>query len=95
MITAVIEFEGLLERLQTIEELLKKVQPNTIDKWVSNEEFCLLLNICSKTAQSYRDKGLIKFSQIGNKIHYRMSEINNFLDNHSKGGFNNRRKFSI
>lgn len=87
MLKATIELEGLLERLQAIEELLKKVQPNHVDKWISNEEFCKLLNICNKTAQSYRDKGLIKFSQVGSKIHFRISEVNKFLDSHSKGGF--------
>lgn len=85
---AIIQFEDLSERLQTIEELLRNVQPDTKDKWLNNDEFCALLNISHKTAQSYRDKGLILFSQIGNKIHYRLSEINMFLDNHSKGGYN-------
>ena len=87
-----IEFDDLSERLQTIEELLRNVQPNIKDKWVTNDEFCSLLNISHKTAQLYRDKGFILFSQVGNKIHYRMTEINNFLDRHSKGGHNGQGK---
>lgn len=85
---ALIKIDGLDERLKNIEELIKKVQPESKDRWLNNDEFCALLNISHKTAQSYRDKGLITFSQIGNKIHYRLSAIDDFLDGHSNKKFN-------
>jgi len=87
MAKAIFEFDDLSERLQTIEDLLRNVQPEASDKWVDNEELCNLLSISNKTAQSYRDKGLITFSQIGNKIYYRISSINEFLDSHKRKAF--------
>jgi predicted site-specific integrase-resolvase len=43
-----------------------------------------LMGISGRTAQQWRDDGLIQFSQIGNKLYYRMSDINRFLDNNLK-----------
>lgn len=89
---AIIQFDDLSERLQTIEDLLRSVQPNEKDKWITNDQFCVFLDISHKTAQSYRDRGLVVFSQVGNKIHYRISEVNRFLDDHAKGGFRSGKK---
>lgn len=85
---ASIKIHGLDERLKNIEDLIKNVQPNTIDRWITNDEFCTLLCISNKTAQTYRDKGLISFSQIGNKIYYKMNHVNEFLESNIKPKFN-------
>jgi len=79
-----IGLDDFMMKLEAIEQKLDKVSVTGNDHWISNDEFCSLLKICHKTAQSYRDKGLITFSQVGNKIHYKMSCINEFLDNHSR-----------
>ncbi len=79
-----IGFDNFLEKLQTIEDKIDKANRSEKDKWLTNDEFCSLLCISHKTAQSYRDKGLVTFSQVGNKILYKMSCVNEFLDRHSR-----------
>ena len=83
--------DNFLEKLQALEAKLDSYNKVDEDRWVSNEEFCKLLGVCSKTAQSYRDKGLIKFSQIGSKIFYNTSSINTFLKSHSRNTFRSRK----
>lgn len=48
----------------------------------SNDELCELLGISKRTAQNYRDKQLITFSQVGGKIFYHHEDIEAFLDKH-------------
>lgn len=38
------------------------------------------MNISKRTAQSWRDEGIVSFSQVGSKIYYRMSDVQKLLD---------------
>ena len=52
-----------------------------------NQEFLKVMNISKRTAQQWRDTGYIGFSQLGNKIYYRLSDIKALLNanyNHKK-----------
>jgi excisionase family DNA binding protein len=51
-------------------------------KWLSSEEVCHLLMISKRTIQSYRDRGILPFAQIGRKIYYKASDIDEYLDHH-------------
>ena len=51
-------------------------------KWLSSEEVCHFLMISKRTLQSYRDRGTLPFAQIGRKIYYRSSDIDEYLDQH-------------
>ncbi|WBO83312.1 helix-turn-helix domain-containing protein [Hymenobacter yonginensis] len=53
----------------------------TID-WLDNAEAAALLKISKRTLQSWRDEGLIGFSQIGGKIYYNREEIDRMLLKH-------------
>ena len=72
----------LLEELITEgKKLVKKFKQieNPEMTWTDNagaEEF---LGIGSRTLQNYRNRRLIKFSQVGSKIWYRLSDLQNFL----------------
>jgi len=50
------------------------------DIFMDNPKFLELMGISQKTAQAWRDKGIIGYSQIGNKIYYRMTDIKDLLD---------------
>ena len=50
------------------------------DVFFDNHEFMLLMNISKRTAQEWRNKKIIEFSQVGNKIYYRLSDIKKLLD---------------
>ena len=45
-----------------------------------NQEFLKVMNISKRTAQHWRDTGYIGFSQLGNKIFYRLSDIKALLN---------------
>jgi DNA-binding MarR family transcriptional regulator len=85
------------------EEILKRIdqQVRVISKYMKldssldenaiffdNTEFQYLMNISKRTAQSCRDEGIISYSQIGNKIYYKLSDIKKLLE---KNYINNNR----
>ncbi|WP_295673176.1 helix-turn-helix domain-containing protein [uncultured Mucilaginibacter sp.] len=79
--------ETILNMLDSINSKVDSMQQPTVDKWLDNEEFIVYLKISKKTAQHYRDNGLIEFSQIGAKIYYKLSEVNHFLELHTNKKF--------
>jgi excisionase family DNA binding protein len=51
-------------------------------KWLSSEEVCHLLMISKRTLQTYRDRGILPFAQIGRKIYYKSSDLDDYLAQH-------------
>ncbi|MBG6111684.1 hypothetical protein IWX84_002571 [Flavobacterium sp. CG_9.10] len=50
------------------------------DVFFDNQEFLQLMNISKRTAQVWRDSGYIGYSQMGNKIYYRLTDIQDLLN---------------
>jgi hypothetical protein len=50
------------------------------DVFFDNQQFMKLMNISKRTAQEWRNKKIIEFSQVGNKIYYRLSDIQKLLN---------------
>lgn len=69
------DFQEILQRLTRMEAMLKLKQANPDDVFVDNQEFLQVMNISKRTAQAWRDQKLIAFSQVGNKIYYKMGDI--------------------
>ena len=59
-------------------KLNEKIDPE--DVFFDNGEFMKLMNISNRTAQEWRNKKIIEFSQVGNKIYYRLSDIKKLLN---------------
>ena len=59
-------------------KLNEKIDPE--DVFFDNQEFMKLMNISKRTAQEWRNKKVIEFSQVGNKIYYRLSDIQRLLN---------------
>lgn len=72
-----------IERLNAIEHKLKKMQYIN-DVFLDNYEFLKVMNISKRTAQSWRDSGIVSFSQVGAKIYYRFSDIEELLNKNYK-----------
>ena len=49
------------------------------EKWLENNDVCSFLQISPRTLQSYRDNGILPYSQIGRKCYYRVSDIENLI----------------
>jgi len=76
-------FKQIMEKLKSLEdkfiELKDKAGSPLKEKWLDNSEVMILLKISRRTLQMYRDENLIAYSQIGNKIYYKTSDIESFL----------------
>ncbi len=59
-------------------EEIKKEEPQ--NRWLTNAEACEFLQVTPRTTQNYRDKGIISFSQVGSKIYYKQSDLENHLE---------------
>ena len=80
------DYEAIKTDLQEIRKHVKKiVVPN--EAFIDNKQFTKLMNISFRTAQVWRDEGIVGFSQEGKKIYYRLSDIEKFLDDHHKHPF--------
>jgi hypothetical protein len=52
--------------------------------WTDNAGAEEYLGVSSRTLQNYRNKGLLKFSQVGSKIWYNIAELQDFLIKHQR-----------
>jgi excisionase family DNA binding protein len=50
--------------------------------WLTGDEVIHLLGISKRTLQNYRDQRKLPFSQVGRKIYYKASDIEEYLSNH-------------
>lgn len=78
------QFEKLLTKIDTHFAKFANNMEFADDPIIDNFRFLQLMNISAKTAQTWRDKGIIGYSQIGNKIYYRVSDIKKLLDKNHK-----------
>jgi len=72
-------YQELLTKLDSINLRLSAKEKEPNEKWLDNQELMQYLKISKRTAQYYRDKGLISFSQVGNKIYYKLSDVEELL----------------
>ncbi len=77
-------YQTIVDSLADIKNLLMEKSKAPADTILDNKDFIKLMGISDRTALQWRNDGLIQFSQIGNKIYYRMSEIQRFLNNNLK-----------
>ncbi|MGD0710254.1 MAG: helix-turn-helix domain-containing protein [Bacteroidales bacterium] len=50
--------------------------------WLDIQEVCQLLKVSKRTLQAYRDNQILGYSQIGGKIYFRASDIEEHLKKH-------------
>ncbi len=74
-------YEALQKELKEIKTQVKKITvPN--ESFVDNKQFTKLMGVTARTAHTWRKAGKIGFSQGGKKIYYRLSDIEQFLQDH-------------
>lgn len=75
-------FEQIKQRFEDFTKQVKMFcrdgQEN--EKWLSNNDVCEILQISKRTLQSYRDSGLLPYSQIGHKCYYRVSDMEQLIN---------------
>ncbi|TXD56914.1 helix-turn-helix domain-containing protein [Polaribacter sp. IC066] len=86
------QYTELVNRLDILNGKLEEKSKTPTDTFLDNQEFLQLMNISKRTAQTWRDEGIVSFSQIGSKIYYRMSDVKNLLDKNRKAAFSNKKR---
>jgi len=74
------QFEKLLSKIDSHYAKFVNHQEFADDPIIDNFRFLDLMGISVKTAQNWRDQGIISYSQINNKIYYRISDIKELLN---------------
>lgn len=81
------QYTDLVKRLDEINQRLDARNETKKDTFVDNQEFLILMKISKRTAQTWRDEGKISFSQVGNKIYYKFSDVEKLLDEYYNKSF--------
>jgi hypothetical protein len=72
---------GLRELLELTENATRKYTPIfKEEKWLDNQEVCLMMNITKRTLQIYKDKGLLPYSRLNRKNYYKRSDVQALLE---------------
>lgn len=83
------QYQELLKCMLEIKNALKEKEDSPKVFFIDNQQFLKMMNISKRTAQTWRDEGIISFSQIGGKIYYRLSDVQKLLDSNYKRAFKN------
>ena len=79
------QFTDLMTKLDIIQSQISLKTDAKKETFLDNQEFLLLLKISKRTAQTWRDEGKISFSQVGNKIYYKLSDVEKLMqENYNK-----------
>ncbi len=78
-------FEGMTNELKTLLELTENATRKYTpifkeEKWLDNQEVCLMMNITKRTLQTYKDKGLLPYSKLNHKNYYKRSDVQALLE---------------
>ena len=83
---AVVPQDFLLKMESDLNELMElmriKTEEEINSQWVESTKIPKVLGISRKTWQTYRDKRLIPFSQIGSKIYVKRLDLEKFMSDH-------------
>lgn len=69
------QYAEIMQKLSSLEVLLKQKQGNADELFVDNQEFLLLMNISKRTAQTWRDERVIAYTYVNHKFYYFMKDI--------------------
>lgn len=76
-------WENMTATINEVKDLLtEKTATEMNHKWVESTTARKMLGVSPKTWQTYRDKRIIPFSQIGRKIFVRRTDLDNFMESH-------------
>jgi hypothetical protein len=81
------QFDSLVKRMDEIQSTLSNSKDSQAESFLDNQQFLQLMKVSKRTAQSWRDEGIITFSQVGSKIYYQMSDVQKLLEGHKRKAF--------
>jgi hypothetical protein len=81
------QYDDMVMRIEEIKKTIIQNSKEPKEIFVDNQEFLKLMNISKRTGQTWRDEGIISFSQIGSKIYYKMDDITKMLNKNYKPAY--------
>ncbi|SRR5690554_2648041 len=69
----------LMQKLDSLITTLNHDKQKTNSLFLDNNQFIRLMSISKRTAQQWRDNNVISYSQVGNKIFYQITDIQQLL----------------
>jgi len=85
------QYDEIISRIDEIKTEIKSTSKSAGNDFVDNVDFIKLMNISKRTAQAWRDEGKIAFSQVGGKIYYKMSDVQELLNHNYNPAFKNKK----
>lgn len=77
------EWEGVKSDLQELKELVRAKSDEELNsQWIESTQARQLLGVSQKTWQTYRDRRIIPFTQVGRKIYVKRADLNKFMQEH-------------
>ena len=74
------KMEAVINELKAI--LKEKNEEEINSRWIESVKIPKILGISQKTWQTYRDRRIIPFAQIGSKIFVKRADLENFMQSH-------------
>lgn len=74
-----------IQKIDQLQDALNKLKAKqlrrstALDNIIDNDEFIRIMKISKRTAQNWRNTGVIAFSQIHHKIYYQLSDVEKLL----------------
>ncbi|MBE2274517.1 helix-turn-helix domain-containing protein [Kaistella montana] len=81
------QFNQLIAKIDDIQDRLINSNPRRTETYLNNKQFLEMLDVSLRTAQTWRDEGKISFSQVGNKIYYKLSDVEKFIQDYRNAAF--------
>ena len=76
------DIEEIETRLdQTIKRLEKLQKQVCIEPFIDNSDFIRIFKISHSTAKNWRNKSIVPYVQIENKIYYKVSDVRELFNN--------------
>lgn len=76
-------FNQIMDKFKFMEEkfleLNIKAQLPLSERWIDNQDAIELLKMSKRTLQTHRDEARLPYTQVGNKIYYKASDIEKML----------------
>ena len=73
------DYRELHEKLDSLLEAKGRSMKEE-DTWLSNDEAMAFLKVSKSTLQTYRNKGIIPYCQVGRKLRYNRQDLIKFLE---------------
>lgn len=85
------QYVEIMDKLENISDTIT-LRNDKSEIYLDNQEFLMKMKISKRTAQTWRDEGKVSFSQVGSKIYYKLSDIEELLEKHYVRAFKGNRK---